>query len=97
MEGESTLELYRECCRAIVHMAEQIKGVHETLADLPLEEREAGALLDGAYHVANGLGDILNGMDAVYDEDEWVNPILRRVANWKRARNVEGIDPEYYM
>lgn len=66
-------------CRAVAWMASALAGVQEDKGAL----FEAGHL-DELLHVVGEqtaeqmeiLGDILNGMDAVSDEDDWLTPVF---------------------
>lgn len=68
-------------CRVVAHLAEKISGVHRDLAwiyahpDTKFPSDLVGRLTAERMEI---LGNILNGMDAVLDEDEWVNPIFER-------------------
>jgi hypothetical protein len=66
-------------CVAVRHMARTIADIYGDMAILFAEGRaekiseivgsESAALLET-------LGDILNGMDAVTEDDEWIDPII---------------------
>lgn len=65
--------------KAISHMAKAIADVHSDLVALVELSDDAMADFRGPlfHHRMEALGDILNGMDAVdEDEDAWVNPIF---------------------
>lgn len=68
-------------CRAVSHMATAIAQVHDDLAGM-MESGVGpwGDLLDirGRFTTSRmeQLGDILNNMDAVEEEDAWINPIM---------------------
>lgn len=79
-------------CKAVAHMATAIAQVHadkaqllEAGADLPLEVIGPDT---AAYMEA--LGDILNGMDAVVEEDAWTDPIFEKAHElWPRRPYAE--------
>lgn len=66
-------------CRVVEHLAKALADLH---ADLARAYAEPGAavILDIAgertAHIMEALGNILNGMDAVEDSDEWTAPIF---------------------
>lgn len=70
-----------EQCRAVAHMARAIAGVHDDYKQM----FEAGGL-DSIMEIVGQrsayllemLGDTLNGMDAVTEDDDWIGPVIRR-------------------
>ena len=76
-------KLLQESTRAIIHMARTIitikREIATVAADLAFDDRGILALVEDNCRVLNGLGDILNGMDAVTDEDAWAGEILARL------------------
>lgn len=68
-------------CRVVAHLARALATVNEDYAETYAQGPSGmDELLDGvgnrtARHM-NLLGDILNGMDAVTEEDEWTDPIF---------------------
>ncbi len=75
-------------CRAVVHLATQIALLHSDQAGL-----FAAGLLDNLIELCGDetaglietLGNILNGMDAATDEDEWMSPIFEKAQQfWPR-------------
>ena len=70
-------------CRAVAHLAKALADVSSDYARM-LGPHNPGAdeIIDlvgsRTAHQMNVLGDILNGMDAVDDGDEWVNPIFEK-------------------
>lgn len=68
-------------CTVIAHLAEEIAHVHLDLAELHASATDehfvdfVGKITASRMET---LGDILNGMDAVTDEDKWVNPIFEK-------------------
>lgn len=81
MTDEEVFEQVSEQCRAVAHMAECVAKVHRDLQTL-FEGKHGGAdtlrLVTGkSTHIRMEiLGDMLNGMDAVLPEDEWIGPIF---------------------
>ena len=67
-------------CRAIVHMAKAIAEIYEDYGRRYAVASPADKLLDvvgrrSAAHMES-LGDILNSMDAVVEQDAWLDPIF---------------------
>lgn len=66
-------------CRAVAHMASVISQVHKDKAKI-IDGGHADDILDLVGHFTSqrleSLGNILNGMDAVTDEDDWIAPII---------------------
>lgn len=77
--------------RAVAHLAKQISTVHEQKADAYAEiAMEEGFIDLVGYESAalmETLGNILNNMDAVdEDEDGWMEPVFKVAqATWPRA------------
>ena len=68
-----------EQCRAVAHMATAIAGVYADLATI--HASGAGTSLVEMHgkrttELMETLGDILNGMDAVTADDDWVSPVM---------------------
>ncbi len=68
-------------CRVVAHLARQIAIVHEQKAEAyELVNMDAGLIDVVGQFSANAmevLGDMLNGMDAVDDEeDAWTDPVF---------------------
>jgi hypothetical protein len=70
-------------CRVVAHLAKAILEVYSDKARVYAHDiGESDAFIDflgnvSARHMEK-LGDILNGMDAVEDEDEWTGPIFEK-------------------
>lgn len=68
-------------CRVVAHLATAIAQVHTDKARL-FAANGAPSIVDyvGRHtaHLMETLGDILNGMDAVEEEDDWVDPIFEK-------------------
>lgn len=66
-------------CRAVRHMAEALAKLHDDYA-IMFDSGAAENLVDQVGKRTAGLmetlGDILNGMDAVTEEDDWITPIM---------------------
>lgn len=86
---DATRKQVADQCRAVAHMAKVIAQVHADYAKM----FDAGCA-DAIHEIVGRrtaefleeLGDMLNGMDAVTEEDEWVNPIIREAQRrWQRA------------
>lgn len=67
-------------CRVIVHLAEAIAQVHRDLAAMNESSGPWDDVLNlrGRFTASRmeSLGDILNGMDAATEDDEWTKPIF---------------------
>ena len=66
-------------CRVVAHFARAIAEVFEDKA--AMADERAGSTLHSEWvrqsdDLIETLGNILNGMDAVTDEDEWTFPIV---------------------
>ncbi len=78
-------------CRAVAHMARTISEVYDDIAKM--HESGPGGWDElteirgqRTAELLEELGDILNGMDAVTDEDAWVHPILEEAQRrWPTA------------
>jgi hypothetical protein len=69
-------------CRAVAHLATALAQVSEDWAKMLAAPGGADELLDmvgdrSAGHMET-LGDILNGMDAIDDDDGWIDPIFEK-------------------
>jgi hypothetical protein len=69
-------------CRAVAHLATALAQVSEDWAKMLAAPSGADELLDmvgdrSAGHMET-LGDILNGMDAIDDDDGWIDPIFEK-------------------
>lgn len=78
---ETNLRQVADQCRAVAHMATVIADVHSDLAKLFAAGGGAPADIAGSVgertaRLMEYLGDVLNGMDAVSEEDEWTAPIF---------------------
>ena len=77
---EDATKLAIDMQRVIAHLAKNIMGVSMDKAVLmaeghwPMHEFTVSL----SYNAMNALGDILNGMDAVTEEDAWMNPVFER-------------------
>ncbi|GEC56757.1 hypothetical protein [Bradyrhizobium phage ppBeUSDA76-2] len=71
-------------CRVVAHLATAIAQIHSDkgrwLSAPRIGESDSYIELVGkrSAELMETLGNILNGMDGVEDEDEWVNPIFDR-------------------
>jgi len=69
-------ELYDASCKAIQHMCLAISEMSTQVTSDMLTDIQLEPILAGQNRRMNALGDILNGCDAVTEEDEWMNPIF---------------------
>ena len=68
-------------CRAIAHMARELANIHTDYSDMcargmlddivPLVGPRTAAFMEK-------LGDMMNAIDAVTDEDAWVTPVFKK-------------------
>lgn len=73
-------------CRAVAHMAAVLQQLYTEKARIYSDDNP---VMDGAvdwdgersHRLMNQLGDALNGMDAVCEEDEWTFPIFEAARN----------------
>ncbi len=83
MTGDEKREQVAKQCDAVAHMANAIAGVHTDFARIFRNGGLQGVDINdqvGGQTAAfmERLGDMLNAMDAVDDdEDEWMTPIFR--------------------
>lgn len=67
-------------CRAVAHLATALAKVHSDYIDLMANtSHDSWVEMVGSRTAAfmENLGDMLNGMDAVTKEDDWLNPIFK--------------------
>jgi hypothetical protein len=66
-------------CRVVAHLAKAIHDLHSDYADIVLAyEKDSMLEMVGKRTAAwmEELGDMLNAVDAVTEEDEWTTPIF---------------------
>lgn len=85
MTADEKADLRRQVadqCRVVAHLARAIAEVHEVKAK-SLETGSQGADQIAEFagertaRLMENLGDVLNGMDAVTEEDDWTTPIFQ--------------------
>lgn len=66
-------------CRAVVHMLGALTEVYQSRAERFSSPSTYGGEIIGRWSAETMeiLGEMLNGMDAVTDEDDWLKPIFR--------------------
>ena len=76
-------EFYVECADVVQHMALQIATIARETAALHRHDdgegsdwRATASLTVGMRAMMDGLGDVLNGMDASTDNDRWTDAIF---------------------
>jgi hypothetical protein len=78
MNEEQRIQLISQC-NAIVHMATQIARVHADIAQLNangvLSPKISGTFTAARMEI---LGNMLNNMDAVIEDDDWLTPIFEK-------------------
>jgi hypothetical protein len=77
-------------CRVVAHLATVLAGVRADYVKI-IESGHMDRLLDQigdeTARQMEDLGDIINGMDAVDEEDEWENPIFKEAQQlWPQRR-----------
>lgn len=77
------LQQIADQCRVVAHLAGVLAGVHEDYAKMFANPESAASIAGIADMVGNRtaqlmeeLGDVLNGMDAVDEGDEWTEPVF---------------------
>lgn len=94
--ADATDELLKQVsdqCRVVAHLATSIASVHSDYARLMEDPACGGAMRGIADQVGvrtaslmETLGNILNGMDAVTEDDDWTHPIFREAhRRWPQA------------
>ena len=66
-------------CKAVAHMARAIAEVYDSRADRiePMPDKmPLGMIGRHSADLMEYLGDSLTGMDAVSEDDDWINPIM---------------------
>lgn len=67
-------------CDAVAHLAKVIADLHVTLAGI-VRSGKSDALLNWTGQrtasLMENLGDVLNGMDSVTEDDAWMEPIFK--------------------
>lgn len=75
-----TRDLVQRQCLVVAHLAEAIRKVHDDLAVFYGDSTPNEAVLEivgkRTARFMEQLGDMLNEMDAVTDEDEWTHPVF---------------------
>ncbi len=75
-----TMQQVADQYRVVVHLARSLALVHEQSIEAYASRDQSATMIDilGARSasIMEKLGDILNGMDSVDDEDSWTNPIF---------------------
>lgn len=77
-EAEKTEQIARQC-EAVAHQAMALANVHRDFARLiraGAAPRAHDSIGRRSAALMEYLGDTLNGMDAVTDADEWMQPIF---------------------
>ncbi len=85
MKREPTPEIMKQVaaqCEVVAHLAKALAAVHEDYATLFSSgdrgpQQIAGMVGSRTAAFMETLGDMLNGMDACDEEDEWTDPIFR--------------------
>lgn len=91
-EPEKTKEQVLAQCRVVAHLAKQIAMIHEQKAevyeDMNMDARLIDVVGQFSANAMEVLGDMLNGMDAVdEDEDAWTSPVFEVAhATWPASK-----------
>lgn len=68
-------------CKAVAHMARALAEIHDARVELFASSDVTMGLVESigrrTADLMEVLGDILNGMDAASEEDEWIHPIMK--------------------
>jgi hypothetical protein len=78
-ETEKTRAQIIEQCRAVCHMATALSHVYsdyQTILLSPNSDSIMDMVGNRTASIMETLGDILNGMDAVTEEDDWLKPVF---------------------
>ena len=77
-------KLLLDSTRAIIHMANKISTAKRDIAAIAEDDgfnaRGLRAMVEDNQRILGGLADILDGMDAVSEEEDWVGEIMKDVA-----------------
>lgn len=101
MIGKTKREQVIDQCKAVAHMAQAILDIHNDYVNV-FKSGTSDQILDvvGERTAAwmETLGDMLNGIDAVIDEDDWIAPVLseaqRRFPTAQVVSMLRGLDHE---
>lgn len=67
-------------CKVVAYLAKKLAEVHEDKSDIYVTVPMSDGLIEIVGRQTSGfmekLGDMLNAMDAVDEEDAWTNPIF---------------------
>ncbi len=81
-------------CRVVAHLARQIALVHEQCAETyahpgtPMRDSFIDLVGEQTAQRMETLGNMLNAMDAVTEEDAWVDPVFHAAhATWPQSRD----------
>ncbi len=82
MASEETMKQIVDQCKVVAHLARALATVHDDYATIFASGDKgpqdiADSVGRRTARIMETLGDILNGMDAVSDGDEWTSPIFR--------------------
>lgn len=82
MSDEQKMKQIADQCRAVAHMARALESVHRDYAmmfdDSPAFVASIADMVGRrTASFMEQLGDMLNAMDAVSEEDEWIEPVFR--------------------
>ena len=84
-EREDLAKQVGDQCMAVAHMAKAIAGVYKDYHSV-IGSMESGSKISlplemigqRTAYLMEVLGDVLNNMDAVTEDDEWMAPIFKR-------------------
>lgn len=98
MSDEQTRNHIVQQCKAVAHLATALAQVHSDKAEIIAAGSSLysdSALLEmigrntAAY--MEKLGDILNGMDAMTEEDDWLDPVFEEAhRRWPSGKSDRG-------
>jgi uncharacterized coiled-coil protein SlyX len=70
-----------EQCRVVAHLARAIAEVYDDMAklvDSGMRDQTADRLGNRSASLMEYLGEVLNNMDAISDDDAWTAPVFER-------------------
>lgn len=90
MDAETLKQIARQC-KVVAHLATTLAAIHRDYEKIFEDggkgpEHIADIVGSRTAHLMETLGDILSGMDAVTEDDEWTDPIFREAQKrWPAA------------
>src|ERR1019366_4289967 len=82
-------------CKVVAHLARALAKVHDDYEKIILSghmDECAGQVGPRTASFMEQLGDMLNAMDAVTDDEEWTNPIFEKAQELWRTQDEPATD-----